>query len=76
MLDPSGNIHLTFRLPDDLLAFIHKKYQPFHRYKCQQKTKTCLELIEALFRLKLHLDNVLAITEQMMTLTTTLTGLF
>ena len=36
----------------------------------------CLLLIEALLHLKLHLDNVLAITEQMMTLTTTLTGLF
>ena len=120
MLDPSGNIHLTFRLPDDLLAFIHKKYRPFRRYEGQQKIKTssildplpllwschtlcscakfttlmketsqsksgtgqsrqflcCLELIEALLHLKLHLDNVLAFTEQMMTLTTTLTGLF
>ena len=40
MLDPSWNIHLTFRLPDDLLAFIHKKYQPFHRYEGQQTIKT------------------------------------
>ena len=40
MLDPSWNIHLTFRLPDDLLAFIHKKYQPFHRYEGQQKIET------------------------------------
>ena len=58
---------------------VHLEQNSQHmKVKSQSKSGTghCPVPLLPLFHLKLHLDNVLAFTEQMMTLTTTLTGLF